>query len=53
MNDEVEISAIPNDGYVFDGWYDSDDTIISSKETVVLRVNRDLTLTAKFTEDAR
>ena len=52
MNDEVEISAIPNDGYVFDGWYDSDDTIISSKETVVLRVNRDLTLTAKFTEDA-
>lgn len=51
MNSEVEISALPNDGYVFDGWYDSDNTLISAKKNIVLRVNRDLTLTAKFTED--
>lgn len=51
MNSEIEIRAVPADGYVFVGWYDNHDTLVSGTEKVMLRLHKDVTLTAKFEAD--
>ena len=47
----VTITAAPNSGYHFIGWYEGD-TIVSGSTSYDLTVTQDVTLTAKFEKDA-
>ena len=51
MNSIFNISAIAADGYVFVGWFDENDELVSGNSGAQIRLNRDVTLTAKFEED--
>ena len=45
----VTVSAVPNDGYLFDGWYDGEKKV-SEKAAYTFTVTDDITLTAHFTK---
>ena len=48
VNDtEVELTATPKSGYVFDGWYEKG-VKLSEESTIWVTVTRDLTLEARF-----
>lgn len=44
----VTLTATANDGYTFDGWYDGDTKVGSSKSFTIDTVTEDKTYTAKF-----
>lgn len=50
MNSLITVSAIPADGYIFDGWYENDEKL-SGAAKLTARLHRDITLTPKFTEN--
>lgn len=45
---KTTLTATPNTGYNFDGWYDADDNLISSDTTYTYYVYNTKTLNAKF-----
>ena len=47
-NNEVELSAVPNDGYNFVGWYDSDDNLITKNTTLKFIMGLDVIINAKW-----
>ena len=49
--EEAELVATENSGYKFLGWYDNNDTQVSSEKTYRFEVKGDITLTAKFEKD--
>ncbi len=52
MNTIVTVSAVPNDGYLFEGWYEeSTGEFISGDTRMQIRLSRDVTLTARFVPD--
>lgn len=52
-DNKATLTATPNSGYTFDGWYENQlnkgDTKVSSNTTYTFTANSDRTLTAKFT----
>lgn len=46
--DYVELQAYPNEGYSFDGWYDADGNLLSSKKEYGFSIQANTKLTAKF-----
>lgn len=44
---EVTITAIPNAGCIFTGWYDSDGMLVSTQEIYTFNINKNYELTAK------
>ncbi len=51
MWDEIEIKAVPDEGYVFDGWYYNDMKVQSKAEITATFYNYDYTYTAKFIKE--
>lgn len=51
MNSIVSVSAIPNDGYIFVGWFDENNEFVSGNDQAQIRLHRDVTLTAVFEAD--
>ncbi len=47
----VSSSADANSGYVFDGWYDANNEIVSNVESFQYTMDGEATLTAKYTYD--
>ena len=45
--DSVTVTATPDNGYVFTGWY-ADNTLLSTESTYTFTVDKDTALTAKF-----
>ncbi len=48
MNATVTIKAVPNDGYVFVGWFDENDSLFSEADEYSFRLRNTVVLTAKF-----
>ncbi|MDR4988423.1 MAG: MBG domain-containing protein [Bacteroidales bacterium] len=48
FGDEVEVNAIPNEGWEFVNWTDEDDAVVSDEALNVITITGDLTLTANF-----
>ena len=51
MNSIVSVSAIPNDGYIFVGWFDENNEFVSGNNQAQIRLHRDVRLTAVFEAD--
>ena len=50
--DPYEVSAIPENGYQFLGWYDlTNDRYLSTKQSDFLNIDSDRTITAKFVDE--
>ncbi|OCN04828.1 hypothetical protein A4S06_10345 [Erysipelotrichaceae bacterium MTC7] len=49
---EVTLTATPAKGYVFIGWIDFSDTVISTDSTLTFTVNANTNLEARFTREA-
>ena len=49
INDAVTVRAYPNSGYVFDGWYENDE-LVSTSKIYRFTMTRCITLTAKWRE---
>ena len=47
----ITLTAVANDGYTFEGWYDGDTKVCDTAEFVVETVTADKTYTAKFTKN--
>ena len=47
VGEQAKVTAVPNEGYVFTGWYDND-TLVSEDEEYTFRAKGDVTLTAYF-----
>lgn len=47
-NSIVTITATPNPGYLFEGWYENDELLVGLPSTIELTVNRSRTLEARF-----
>lgn len=47
-NSSVTVSAVPNDGYVFSGWYNGNN-LVSRDENYIFKAKSNIELTAKFT----
>ncbi|MDE6656546.1 MAG: leucine-rich repeat protein, partial [Anaeroplasmataceae bacterium] len=45
---KVTLKATPNPGYTFDGWYNSEDELLSSNATYTYTMGLTTTITAKF-----
>ena len=48
INSDITITAVPNDGYAFTGWYNGDTLYSEDAECVLEKVREDITLTAEF-----
>ncbi len=46
---EITLTATPNPGYEFQGWYDSGGKLVSLDNRYITTADRDITYTAKFT----
>ena len=51
IGDYVTLEVAPEDGYLFDGWYDSNDKCLSADSEYRFEILEDVLLTAKFTPD--
>ncbi len=49
--ESITLTATPDYGYTFDGWYDGDTRVCDTAEFVVENVTADKTYTAKFTKN--
>ena len=47
IGDEFTITAYPNEGYIFNGWYDGEDLVCTDREFSFV-AKQNITLTAKF-----
>ena len=50
QGEEVTITATPNKGYVFDGWYRSTGEKVSENDKYTFNVDGNISLTARFTK---
>ena len=50
QGEEVTITATPNNGYVFDGWYRSTGEKVSENDKYTFNVDGNISLTARFTK---
>lgn len=48
--DYVDVNATPDSGYIFEGWYDAEDNLVSSEQNYRFCVRTDTTLKAKFSK---
>lgn len=48
QNKKAVLTATPNSGFEFDGWYDSNGNLVASGSKYTITVKGDVTLTAKF-----
>lgn len=48
--DDVTFTAVPNSGYIFEGWYDESGSKVSDQATYTFPAERDTVLTAHFTK---
>jgi len=46
--EEATLTATPNDGYVFMGWYDAEGTLLSKETSMTVTVDHDDSYTAQF-----
>lgn len=48
--EEVTFTAVPNSGYIFEGWYDENDSLVSDQLVYTFQAEKDTVLTARFTK---
>ncbi|WP_291651409.1 discoidin domain-containing protein [Clostridium sp.] len=51
QGEEVTVTATPNKGYIFDGWYRSTGDKVSENNEYTFNVDGNISLTANFTKD--
>ncbi|MDU2155570.1 discoidin domain-containing protein [Clostridium sp.] len=51
QGEEVTVAAIPNKGYIFDGWYRSTGEKVSENDKYIFNVDGNISLTAHFIKD--
>lgn len=51
LGDDVELTAVAENGAVFEGWYHEDGYLMSKEEDIEFEAEEDLELTAKFAEN--
>jgi len=49
VNETITLSAIPNEGYVFTGWYSAAGTLLSTSQYYDISISSDTHLEARFT----